>query len=1195
MLFTSAQQAAIDTRGKNLLVAAAAGSGKTKVLVERIKKMILQDNYDIDKLLVVTFTNAAAQEMRSRIHSALNESLRNEKDLETLKRLERQSVLISGASIMTIHAFCQMLLRRNFSKINLDPKFRVADEQELNLIKQEVIEELLESKYDTAGDTFKKFSDDFGGSEKGDSKLHDIILTLYSFSQSQPYPEKWLKDLTAPFDISENANIKSTVWYDLAMKHIEATILTAYDDCEDTKNLSDTYQIYLKQIEADYNLFVELKSALSARNWNRLFNLLNPQDKKSPFLKLTKQSNKVDKDMQETIKANREEYKTAVENIRNRYFFASEEELLEDIRELKPSVEILSDVTIEFSNAYAAAKRDKAIIDFNDMEHFALEILADKATAKALRKKYQAVMVDEYQDINDVQNEILSTIADPSRANFFAVGDVKQSIYKFRLADPEIFLDKYNNYPLQDDCVRIDLSKNFRSRIEVLNAVNFIFRRLMTKDAMEIDYNDEACLYYGANYETESEKMLNSPTEFYLINDSSEKDYDDENDEDEIDEDGNPQTVEAAISIEREIQVIANRIKELLANDTQVFDINTNNYRSIKYRDIVILLRAQKMNAAQVMDVLKKNQIPAYAIGDETYFKALEINVMLSLLTILDNARQDIPFAAVLLSPIGQFTAEELALLKIASRRDDLSTLLMTAAASTVEINPLNLPESILTKSLTFLKKFNSWRELSRVVSVPELISTIYRETGYYDYVGGLPKGVLRQANLRMLVDRAAAYEATAFRGLSRFLKFISKIKELNTDLSVAKTLGENENVVRIMTIHKSKGLEFPVVFIAELGKHFNRRDESIELLLKHRQLGIGPYRTLQNEPLRVPTLARQVISQKNSEEQKAEELRVLYVAMTRAREKLILVGTKKGKAEKYEKYERYGNVDKVPAFVSLSANSFLDWIILALSKETDCIQVTNIDASSIEVAPELAEDVEEVPVDMSKLERKVSTLTQKSIPSKMSVTELKERVQYDEGLTRNLIDDTADEEIIYRRPDFERSKKLTGAEYGTLMHRVMQRLDLSGDLSAKGIKQQIDFMIEQKIFTSEQASIVRKNNAAKFFASEIGQRMIHSDEIYRELPFSRLIEASRFFPNVDDKIFIQGIVDVLFKDGDNFVLIDYKTDRIDNGDITAAGRMRDKYKLQIELYGEAIEAIVKRSVTERYLYMLNGGLLVSM
>ena len=541
-----------------------------------------------------------------------------------------------------------------------------------------------------------------------------------------------------------------------------------------------------------------------------------------------------------------------------------------------------------------------------------------------------------------------------------------------------------------------------------------------------------------------------------------------------------------------------------------------------------------------------------------------------------------------MLSVIGGFTAEDLANLRIASRREDFYTLLTSAAAATSDPTLFNISKELADKSLNFLQKMNRWREMARMVSVPELLTTIYNETGYYDYVGGLSYGLMRQANLRMLIDRAAKYDSAGFRGISRFLKFISKIKELNNDLATARTLGENEDVVRVMTIHKSKGLEFPVVFVCEVGKKFG--GEQTELLMKHRHLGIGPYRTLKNEPMHLPTFARQVIAQRNAQEQKAEELRILYVAMTRAKEKLILVGTKRSNDKKQEKYKRYAKAKRIPSFAVLSANNFLDWLMLALSKETDSIKVIKVDPKAINVEDKKEdEDIKMVEADMTKLARKTSIMTSKSIPSKMSVTELKRRIETDEELTHNLID-IRYSTMSYKRPNFEQMKRITGSEYGTIMHSLMQRLDLKGDLSTDGIWEQVRSMLNQNIFTVEQVGVIRADKAAKFFASNIGKRMLASNEVYRELPFSQLVDASKFFPNVDDKIFIQGIIDVLFKDKDNnYVLIDYKTDKVDNED-TIAERMNEKYGLQIEIYGDVIESILNKSISERYLYMLSSG-----
>ena len=1203
MVLTEDQQRAVTTRNKNLLVAAAAGSGKTKVLVERVKQLILEGECDVDRMLVVTFTNAAAAEMRSRIHTALKEELNKETNFETLKRLEKQSVLLTGASITTMHSFCQTLIKQNFTKIGLDPKFRVGDDNELNVLKRSVVEKLIEEKYENAGEEFKRFSDDFGGTATSDKKIFDVIIQLYEFAQSQVNPNEWLNSLKSNFDIADNASLKDTIWYESAMQDIGFALDAAYDECKITLEMAYENKVYADDIEHDmYYIVLPIKTTYLSGNWNKTYALLNPDNGKL-FEDLSRKPKNVSKENADVVKKGRENYKGIIDKLRNRYFLATEDVMLSDLRELKTSVEILIDTTIEFSEAFADAKRDKNVIDFNDMEHFALKILSDKSVSKALKKKFQAVMVDEYQDTNGVQEAILTAIADKEKANLFAVGDVKQSIYKFRLADPSLFLEKYNTYPtIKDydsndekainnfDCLRIDLSKNFRSRPEVLNAVNFVFERLMTAEAMEIDYTEEARLYKGFDYPYGPGKLLNTPVELHIVQDCDNKDTA-ANDDD----DTKIQDPETAKGIEREAQIIANRIKDLISSHTQVYDTDENKYRDITYRDIVILRRSNK-NPAALMDVLQKNKIPAYAIGDETYFKKTEIQLIMALLTVLENMRQDIPLAAVMLSVIGGFTPEDLANLKIASRKDDLNTILMTAAMSSIELNPLNLPQELLEKSRAFLQKINTWREQARMISVPDLLTMIYNETGYYEYVGGLTYGLMRQANLRMLIDRAATYDSAGFRGLSRFLKFISKIKELNTDLSTARTLGENEDVVRVMTIHKSKGLEFPVVFVCELGKKLNINEDSYDNLVKHRKLGIAPYRTLANEPMNLPNFARQVISQRNAQEQQAEELRILYVAMTRAREKLILIGTKKGNDKKYEQYKRYGKVDKIPSFALLSATTFLDWLMQALSKETDCINVINVNSMNIIMEDETSgEEVKLMKADMTKLAHKTSVLTSKSVPSKMSVTELKRRIEMSEELTQNLIDDKYSL-LNYRRPNFEQVHKITGAEYGTIMHSLMQRLDLNGDLTKEGILKQANSMLNANIFTEEQLSVISASKAALFFTSDIGKRMLSSNEVYRELPFSQLVEASKFFPNVDDKIFIQGIIDVLFKDEDNnYVLIDYKTDRIDSDDNTMIERMKSKYGLQIEVYGDAIESIINKSIDERYLYMLSSGEFIKM
>ena len=828
----------------------------------------------------------------------------------------------------------------------------------------------------------------------------------------------------------------------------------------------------------------------------------------------------------ENLKNLRNNYKEKILNLREKVFTATTEEIISEMQNLAESVRQLVQVTIDFDNAFSAAKRDKNIIDFGDMEHLTLKIFNENpAAAESYQNKFQVVMVDEYQDTNGVQEEIISKIVSPQ--NFFAVGDVKQSIYRFRNADPTIFLDKYKNYPQLENCERIDLSTNFRSRQSVIDAVNFVFENLMTEKKAEIDYDEDAKLNLGANYPA-GKNIFDDKAALSIINLNKTK----------VEDDNAPDFDK----LEIEIQLIADKINALIRAGYNVWDNDLNAYRPLEFRDVVILFRSIDRAAAQIVEILQKNHIPAYAADKDGYFKANEIQTILCLLKILDNARQDIPLATVLLSPIGGFTAEDLAQLRINDRKSELYDLICTDI-----------------KFLAFLQKINRWREIARQVSVPELLNIIYRESGYYDYCAKF--GRIAQANLRMLIDRAAAYEKTAFRGLSRFIQFIRRIKELGNDLSAARTLSESENVVRVMTIHKSKGLEFPVVFVAGLGKKFNLQDLN-NLVIAHRNFGIGIYNTAEN--VRVPTFARRVIAQKIKFETLAEELRILYVAMTRAKEKLFLSGTVN------DENALNKSSDKI--------NCPLDWL-LQLENLDDAFNFEVIDAANIQIADEkISETVEEKTV--AKIE-KLPPLV--NIPAKLSVTELKRRVieieEFDNFDAKN---------YTYQRPNFLQKQNISGAEFGTLMHSVMQHLDFGGDLTRAGIIRQIDEFVTAQIISTEHAALVKRNtkSIANFFNSDIGKKAILAQEIYRELPFSFFVEAeaTKVF-NGNEKILVQGIIDLLFKHGGKWFLVDYKTDR-DNSD----EYFRQEYHEQIKYYVQAMETSAKIKIDAQYLYLLGAG-----
>ncbi len=1124
MELTREQQEAVDAYGENLLIAAAAGAGKTKTLTERVVKLIEENFCEVDELLIMTFTKAAAQEMRLRIQSALMKRLETELDATNQAHLEKQIILLSGAQISTFDSFCQSVLRRNFSHIDLDPKFRTAETTELDILKKEVIEELFEENY--LNDAFKNFTDEFGGNVHGDDKIHEIIIDLHDFSLSMPYPDEWLDSLAAPYNLPENARLDDTIWFKFLKPHIVQTLKKIFNDCAAACELAEQNNIKVKIIRSDFNQINDLKTSLD--DWNALYDKIWTVNFDNFGGGKFVEDRLIIKD---AIKNLRDSYKKKLEALRDKYFLADENKMLADVRELFEPIKELVRVTKLFAQKFSEAKRERGIIDFNDMEHFALKILDTAPEVVATyRDKFKFIMVDEYQDTNGVQEAIVQKISRGD--NLFFVGDVKQSIYRFRLVDSANFKDKMNSYRC------INLSKNFRSREKIIAVVNEIFKRLMNKRATEIDYDAAAALQFGASYEV-GENYFDERPEFYFIKTE--------------DGDGNK-------AIEIEMRFIAGKIHELIASEKLVRD--GEKYRPVDFRDIVILHRSPKTTAFEILDTLKKFGVPAYVPDEENYFQANEIQVVMSLLTLLDNARQDIPLAAVMLSSIGGFSAEELAEIRIANPDVDFYTAVANGS----------------DKCKEFLTKLNVWRETVRQMGVPELLSNLYRETGYYDSVGKEERGEVRQANLRILIDRAANFESTNARGLSRFIEFIKKIRDMQKDLSTAATLGENENVVRVVTIHKSKGLEYPVVFVAGVGKQFNADDYTRAKLFMHKEFGIGAHRTPKNSQLKVKTLATQAVSKKIADESIAEELRLLYVAMTRAEEKLFLVGTTTKTALKDLR-----SVDVPDDYDILTAGKFMDWLLPIKDALEPVIKSRLVELSEVLAIKERS--IEKAQKKIAQAPEKLPSTPLEKIPAKLSVTELKRRAE-EEDLPQ--LEKFAQKNFAYRRPNFIQKKEISGAEFGSLMHKVMQSLNLSGDLSAKGIAAQIVELAKREIIPSEHVNLIKAEKISKFFASELGQRLIKAQEFYRELPFSRLIDAQRFF-HVDEKIFIQGIIDLLFKDAaGRWILLDYKTDR-DAEDIA------ERYKIQIELYTAAVEALLKITVAEKYLYLLNGGRLVKM
>lgn len=1237
--WSQAQLKAIEERGKNLLVAAAAGSGKTSVLVERIIRRILHGETDVDRLLVVTFTNAAAAEMRERIEAALAQEIAKG---AASPHLERQLALLSNASISTLHSFCQNVIRRNFAAIDLDPKFRLAGAQEIRLLQQDVLEEIFERKYEEAEESFLSFAAAYG-TERGDESLYVMVLRLYAFSCSQPFPSLWLDSLAARFDLEDTQSLFETPWASTVLAQISCILTGCLAAVQRLVEKSAVlgYEACHDALEEDERLLKRLLASLDGNDWDAMQREFSSY--KHATMRFSKDMDAMEKEEAKRLfTLPRDRMKQKLKRLKETYFHSPEEDILDDLCALSCTAHVIVGIVKDFTAAFQAAKKERGIVDFNDLEHFALAVLCDKdapegdlrpsAQALALREKYEEVMVDEYQDTNGVQEAILSLVARAD--NLFTVGDVKQSIYRFRLADPQLFLKKHGEYPnLGERYVRIDLSENYRSRAGVLAAVNWIFSQLMTPEAMELTYDDAAALHFAAHYPESEENNLAGAAELHIIESddipAETTEHTDESNDNGASEDADEDADELK-GFALEATFIARRVRALMASGTLVADKGA--YRPLEWRDIVILLRAARGRADILLETLRDADIPSYASLDAGYFQAMEVRVVLSVLAVIDNARQDVPLAAVLYSPIVGLTFRELAELRLAAPEDDIFGALMA-----VNDPGAKFSAALQEKVSTFLRLLSSWRTLMRRVSVPELIWQIYRDTGYYDYVGGMAGGLLRQANLRMLADRARDYENTNFRGLFRFLRFIEKMQQMETDLSAARTLGENEDVVRILTIHKSKGLEFPVVIVAGLGSKFNMRDAAEELLM-HRELGLGLYRVEREKSLRYSTFAREAVAARIRQESKAEELRVLYVAMTRAREKLILVGSTKKLAARAEGWCSFVTETKrqLPAYAPLEANTFLDWLGMTVARHRDGAPLLE-KASLLEkrVAPEGDDDsrwqvnivpgssVTSINAAVPKEDEVFEKLRQgaplpaseekeaveaalawqytphgvEDVPAKLSVTELKRRFSAENAAEEKPYMPLMEKNggfaaFSFKRPNFMQKKTgLSAAEYGTLMHTALQHLDLAGDCSRQGLDAQLAAMTEKELLLPEQAAIVRLDAIETFLHSPLGIRMKKARRLWRELPFSRRLEARRFYPAAEPaaRIFVQGVIDVLFEDENGaLVLVDYKTDKDTN-----PMNICRKYRLQIDLYTEAIEAILGRKVTERCLYLLHDGKVV--
>lgn len=1237
--WTDEQLSAIKTRNCNLLVAAAAGSGKTAVLVERIIRIITnKDNpVDIDKLLVVTFTNAAAAEMRERIAAAISKALDKE---PTSKNLQKQLTLLNRANITTMHSFCLDVIKNNFHKIDLDPSFRIGDQTEGILIKDEVIETLFEEKYDQEDTEFTSLVEAFS-TYKNDDNLKELIINMYNFIMSGPWPENWLKENAEAFNIETMEKLNNSKWVLVLKNSIKVEIegyIKMLEKAIEIINLTDGLEPYLEtfsnelySIKNAYNSIDcgldDIYSSLCSISFGRLKSI--KKDKVS------------DENVQNTVKSIRDDIKKKISELINNTFSVTPEEMLINIKGAYPTIKKLTEIVLEFGEKFSQKKKEKNILDFNDLEHLCLKILSDKdengniipsKTAIEFKNLFDEVLVDEYQDSNNVQETIIELVSrrKDEFPNVFMVGDVKQSIYRFRQAKPELFMEKYINYTLEESNNRkIQLYKNFRSRKEVIDGVNYIFKEIMSETVGELEYTDEEALNLGASYENSEDEnvILGGPIEVNIIEKSIEES--DLNKEKLDEEDFENEEIEG---VNLEGKIVAKRIKELMTttgnNVFKVLDKETGEYRPIKYKDIVILLRATKNWSESLLDELGQEGIPAYADTGSGYFESIEIRTIMSLLRVIDNPMQDVPVIAVLKSPIMGFSAEDLSIIRLKNKEK----YFYENIADIAEGNICDISEELITRCKGFLEKLEIWRNKAIYMPIDEFIWYLYMDTAYYGYVGAMPNGVLRQANLKILFQRAKQFEQTSFKGLFNFINFINKLTKSSGDMGSAKILGENEDVVRIMSIHKSKGLEFPVVFLCGTGKQFNLMDLNKNILY-HDELGFGPDFVDLEKRVSIGTIAKEAIKKKMKLETLSEEVRILYVACTRAKEKLIITGTVNNIQKSIEKWVSSASLDYnliLPSEI-LKGKSYLDWIGMSLCQHNDgkvlrekiavSNEISKNDNSKWDIKLWKRSDIvvnnedgkleEEKEVKLSILEEeydkdvygevdkrlsyKYPLKESTKLKSNISVSDLKKRNaefidQHVESINIEEVESKNNRTII--TPKFlQEEKGLTAAEKGTAVHFVMKKIDLDKVSSIHEIKDQIQYLYENDFILEEEMKAVNPSKILNFFKSDLGKMMteLHKEgkKIYRELPFYTEISSVNIDNTLseeyeNEKVRLQGIIDCFFEYNGESILLDYKTDYVSKDN---EAELQKKYIKQLDYYSDAVFKITGKKVSKRYLY----------
>ena len=1133
------------------------------------------------------------------------------------------------------------------------------------MLREDVLGKVLEQNYEEPSEAFSDFVEGYA-SGRTDAALNEMILQLYEFSRSYPWPEKWLDSFVGIYRIENREELDRAEW----LAPLTQNIRFVLKDCEQLlkQALAVTQQddgpdMYEKAVRSDLEKyeslskltsFCELSVALSDIKYDRL---------------ASSRGFEGDPDKLELVKSLREQAKDVVKKLCRQYFFCSPEMMIGQLERTEPMLEEVVRLTKQFADEFAAAKRRKNLVDFHDVEHFALQILVDeetekeKKTAEEFRDTFEEIMIDEYQDSNEVQETLLRSISREERGenNIFMVGDVKQSIYRFRLARPELFMKKYDSYSLEESTTqRIDLHKNFRSREEVLTCTNDIFYKIMARSLGNVEYDAEAALYPGASYPVSADF-----TPEILLADSN----------DELLED-----TELTDKKTLEAKIVAEEIKHLMKTQ-QVTDKAAGTLRAARYSDIVILLRSLSGWADSLVEVLNGNGIPAHTVSSTGYFSTVEVQTVLSMLRLLDNPRQDIPMAAVLRSPMAGLTDEELAVLRLEDGSVPFHEAVLELAEGLYEEDGQkeisdseadseadqkqgrnadgkkedDIETTAHRKLLKFYKKCRQLRQLVPDTPIHELIEIILRETGYGHYVAAMPAGSRRTANLNMLLEKAAAYEKTSYKGLFHFVRYIDELQKYDVDFGEADMVGENEDVVRIMSIHKSKGLEFPIVIVSGMGKNFNKQDTRSKMVL-HPELGIGLDYMDGKKRIKSPTIAKKAIAKQIDLENLGEELRVLYVALTRAKEKLILTGTLKDAPEKLEFFRQQANLSKaadrpLSYLTREGASGYLDWILPAVLSYGDKYPVRIVEAAELvldevenqlEQNEDLTERIEEIEAADTQLVGQLKQRFSQRYPyqvdvlrkNKYSVSELKHRAMREkfEAEQEETVPAFLEEPVtptiplfIQREESVEQETANRGALRGTAVHRVMECYDFA---SEKSVQEQMEAMEKEEKITADMRALVKEQTVADFVSSETGKRMALAQRggaLYREKPFvmgfteeelenygfgvgSNTDSCENIYEKTDseqekeeqkkvrheeDLTLIQGIIDVFWIEKDGIVLLDYKTDRVQQ-----AKELIDRYETQLKLYADALERVFaarKLKVKEILIYSFSLEQLITL